>query len=73
MNESSGSFQDFMQSIEENLHEMIKLSGNAPKDAWVIYLLKKDIIVNFKICFMYLATLGSIFICNKLARKMDSR
>ena len=63
-----------MQSIEENLHEMIKLSGNAPKDAWVIYLLKKDlIIVNFKICFMYLATLGSIFICNKLARKMDSR
>eukprot|EP01036_Dinobryon_divergens_P034019 gene34019-43952_t len=33
MNESSGSFQDFMQSIEENLHEMIKLSGNAPKDA----------------------------------------
>lgn len=37
MNDSTGSFQDFMQSIEENLHEMIKLSGNAPKDAMVTY------------------------------------
>ena len=41
MNESedySASFDEFMHSIEDNLHKMIRLTNEAPKNAYVYQL-----------------------------------